>query len=63
MLIPIIGCLDAATIIGSLDWLVIDKFKLASAAEDVNSAMPETTESLSIGTEPCAIPNNRDLTK
>ena len=63
LLMAIIGCLDAATFIGSLDWLVIDKFKLASAAEDVNSAMPETTESLSIGTEPCTIPNNCDLTK
>jgi len=63
LLMPIIGCLDAATFIGSLDWLVIDKFKLALAAEDVDSAIPETAESLSIGTEPCAIPNNRDLTK
>jgi glycosyltransferase involved in cell wall biosynthesis len=63
LLMPIIGCLDAATFIGSLDWLLIDKFKLASAAEDDNSAIPETAESLSIGAEPCAIPSNRDLTK
>jgi glycosyltransferase involved in cell wall biosynthesis len=63
ILMPILGCLDAATFIGSLDWLVIDKLKLASAAEDVDSAIPESVEGLSIGTAPIAIPNNRDLSK
>jgi hypothetical protein len=44
LLMPIIGCLDAATFIGSLDWLVIDKLGLTTGEEDVNSAKSDTAE-------------------
>ena len=40
-LMTIIGCLDAATIVGSFDWLVIDKLKLTTGVEDVNPVLSE----------------------